>query len=117
MDNKEYFEKVKTTFFRWGKKAKDNIIDYGQIGQNKISIKVLESKIEKAKRQLGDYVLERFNAGEQTVGRSEEKVVSLVKGIESYRIEISEKHSTIEKIKEEAARRTDSTTQSPGTGN
>ena len=49
MENKDFFNKLKSNFFKFSKKAKENIIDYGQIGQNKISIKILEGKIEKPK--------------------------------------------------------------------
>jgi len=97
----KYGKIFKKNIFKYSKQAKENINDWGKIGQDKISIKILESKIEKRIQDIGKYVLGQIEKKEKSVLLSDKKLVVLVKEIDDFKKQILNKQKDIDNIKNE----------------
>jgi len=70
-----------------------------QIGQQNISIKILQTRISSCFRELGEYVNTKISAGAVEILAQDHKITELTGLIKSLENDIARKHQEIKNIK------------------
>ena len=98
---KDLFEKIKKNVMDFVADAKDEVVDLGQIGTDKLNIKLLENKIRKFATNLGMYVIDKFQAGSQTINIKDAEISEILDKVSQLEKEIKKYEDDIAEIKSE----------------
>ena len=101
MTTKDLFQKIKKNVMDFVADAKDEVVDLGQIGTDKLNIKLLENKIRKFATNLGMHAIDKFQAGSQTINVSDAEVSTILDKVNQLEKEIKKYEDDIAEIKSE----------------
>lgn len=101
MTTKDLFQKIKKNVMSFVADAKDEVVDLGQIGKDKLNIKMLENKIQKFATNLGMYVIDKFQADAKTINVADPEVSMILDKVNQLEKEIKKYEDDIAEIKSE----------------